>query len=495
MALQEQLLPTSDAAVDVGLVESRLATGPSYSGGSGAPQLPQVKILEGRCRDYMMSALLLVAIAVPSITVIGVVATQWQSSPSQRGWLILGFGFYIAAGFRHCWSLLVQLCGQILYLRVEVRRYAASTLFDAITDAVASEAERDGRTCSFDQEAVQEHDSLTGKFSVKLKFWSSQARTVKVAIRIPSEQQQRSREQLHVQVQFQPGEDVVVGRDSRLERREILVLSVLTSPSRVREDKELLLQWMDGSYSNFVKPSEEFVDVYALQQSSIDWVPEWKHEKTKPCKHEESTGQSFFLARASMQKVLADARLWPTTTLRVYIITGPPGVGKSEFTLWMAGQLGLPIYRLSLTSSQLTDERLAQLLSQTSVKLNSVLVQVDEFQETLERWAEGKAVGVSPGGFCEVLQGSTARGEGVVILTGTPEIISDKMKAKFPAVYRRIDETGELTWMSQDDISKYFRKFLERFVPKMSHEKWMEKQNQFLHCPAGQQARTSRLTC
>lgn len=102
---------------------------------------------------------------------------------------------------------------------------------------------------------------------------------------------------------------------------------------------------------------------------------------------------------------------------------------------------------------------------------------------TLERWAEGKAVGVSTGGFCEVLQGSTARGEGVVILTGTCEIISDKMKAKFPAVYRRIHSTGELTWMSQADIGKYFRKFLERFVPKMTNEKWEEKESQFLGCP------------
>ena len=119
-----------------------------------------------RCGDYVISALLLIAIAVPAITVIVVVATEWQSSPAQRGWLILGFGFYIVAGLRHLWSLFIRLCEQILYLRVEVRRFAAPTLFEAITDAVAAEAEKAGGTCSFDQEAVQEHDKLTGRISV-----------------------------------------------------------------------------------------------------------------------------------------------------------------------------------------------------------------------------------------------------------------------------------------------------------------------------------------
>ena len=142
------------------------------SAGTGCSGAPHVKVVEGRCFDYVISALLLVAIAVPSITVVVVVATEWQAAPSQRGWLILGFGFYIVASLRYLGSLLVKSCEQILYLRVEVRRFAAHTLFDAITDAVALEAEKMGGTCSFDQEAVQEHDRLTGKMAVKFRFWA-----------------------------------------------------------------------------------------------------------------------------------------------------------------------------------------------------------------------------------------------------------------------------------------------------------------------------------
>jgi len=46
-------------------------------------------------------------------------------------------------------------------------------LFEAVGSALATQAERLGETCSWDQEAVQEHDKLTGDFSVKLRFWSS----------------------------------------------------------------------------------------------------------------------------------------------------------------------------------------------------------------------------------------------------------------------------------------------------------------------------------
>jgi hypothetical protein len=172
---------------------------------------------------------------------------------------------------------------------------------------------------------------------------------------------------------------------------------------------------MEAAYNDFVKPGKDVVEVYALQESSVDWIPLWTFERVQVSKSVNSKGQSFFLEREGYRMVLADAKLWPRSTLRVYMVTGPPGVGKSEFTIWLAGQLGLPLYRLSLTNRRLTDERLAQLLSPSSITFNSVLVQIDEFQETLDRWLNGAdtSVGVSPGGFCEVLQGATAMSRGL----------------------------------------------------------------------------------
>lgn len=56
-------------------------------------------------------------------------------------------------------------------------------LFEALTDFLAKEAERQGVTCSWDQEALQEHDKLTGKIQVRLRFWGSKSRTMSIRLR------------------------------------------------------------------------------------------------------------------------------------------------------------------------------------------------------------------------------------------------------------------------------------------------------------------------
>ena len=98
--------------------------------------------------------------------------------------------------------------------------------------------------------------------------------------------------------------------------------------------------------------------------------------------------------------------------------------------------------------------------------------EVDEFQETLERWLDGHREGVSAGGFCEVLQGSTAMSRGVVVITGTSELAAKGVRRKLPAVFRRIHCTAELTWMNERDIGEYFRRFLCGFIPSCPAEQW-----------------------
>ena len=66
---------------------------------------------------------------------------------------------------------------------------------------------------------------------------------------------------------------------------------------------------------------------------------------------------------------------------------------------------------------------------------------VDEFQETVLRRVrtagseEGapETSGVTAGDFCECLQGSTAMGRGIIVLTGTDEIKTENV-ASTPAV-------------------------------------------------------------
>ena len=81
-------------------------------------------------------------------------------------------------------------------------------------------------------------------------------------------------------------------------------------------------------------------------------------------KRTEGMGHGFFLKRSCSVELLYDACTWFGQTLRCYLITGPPGTGKTELTIWLAGYLKLPLYRLSLNDSRLTDQLFAQLVSE-----------------------------------------------------------------------------------------------------------------------------------
>ena len=130
-----------------------------------------------------------------------------------------------------------------------------------------------------------------------------------------------------------------------------------------------------------------------------------------------------------------------------------------------------------MSSPRLTNERLAQLLSESSIRTSPILVQVDEFQETLERWMdeEGRKTteqGVGAAGFCEWLQGSAALSKGVVVLTGTSNIDKDQLRNRLPHVFSRIHQFKRMGWAGKEDVTKLFRGFLQKFVSECPEDEW-----------------------
>ena len=121
----------------------------------------EIDVVAEPCKERLLLFLLAMALIVPAATVVTVVAGEWVSSPSQRGWLILGFGFYIMAALRSLWSCFIQVYERVFHLKVELRRLVCPTLFGAVTNSISARVEECGETCSWDQEAVQEHDQLT----------------------------------------------------------------------------------------------------------------------------------------------------------------------------------------------------------------------------------------------------------------------------------------------------------------------------------------------
>ena len=99
-----------------------------------------IRIISEPCKERFLGFFLALALLVPCILVVSVVANEWISSPSQRGWLILGFGFYIMTAMRFLWSYFMEVYEGMFYLKVEVRRLVCPTLFDAVTHAIAKKS-------------------------------------------------------------------------------------------------------------------------------------------------------------------------------------------------------------------------------------------------------------------------------------------------------------------------------------------------------------------
>ena len=69
---------------------------------------------------------------------------------------------------------------------------------------------------------------------------------------------------LDLRVTFCPGDDMVCGRDARVERRELMVFWLHISAKSVLRDKALPMQWLDEWHHRYTQPLEDIVYVYAL---------------------------------------------------------------------------------------------------------------------------------------------------------------------------------------------------------------------------------------
>ena len=115
----------------------------------------------------------------------------------------------------------------------------------------------------------------------------------------------------------------------------MLCLSMNSTEETLIGDKALLAQWCAECVRASMGSPANVVEVYGLQQASTDWTPEWQLERTRLLEDSRAVGDQFYLEprqdddKLSLNDICTDATLWSTTSLRIYFVLGPPGVGKS----------------------------------------------------------------------------------------------------------------------------------------------------------------------
>jgi len=381
----------------------------------------------------------------------------WQSQSHYRVWILMACTAPLSFVAGHANQRCRHVWAQWGCIRVVLDSMRSGTLFNAVTERIECIAEAKKEMFSAELEGSTIYDKSSGRTEVKLSFWGKEARTVH--LQLPGGRR--------LSASYSRGDDVVCGRDHAVTTRECLVLCLKISNDRLA-DKKFLQEWLLSCVELYKKPPENVVEVIALDQSSADWIPEWQTRCVRFMKRSDGAGNGFFLKRDSIRPMLVDASTWSGKELRIYLVIGPPGTGKTELTIWLAGYLRVPLYRLSLNDARLSDQVFAQLVSPTNLRHDNAVIQIDEFQETLNRWKGdcNKGNGVSMGGFCEVLQGSNSLARGFIVLSGTSELGETMRNPAFAAVFRRISIAPTiLDWLSTEDLQTFFVNFIVAFVP------------------------------
>ena len=217
--------PGSD--VELGSTLGRVASVP---GSDHTDDLAEVMVERTTWATHAQLIALCIALVVPVALIAFALLESWKTNPSGRSWLILGLGYYIGQVVQAIYIAFCHLRDRLFSIRIEIRRFCSSVLFDAVSDVIAAAAEGSGETCSWDTEAVQEHDDISGQYVVRLRFWSNtRPRSLRIWVAV-------GERRLPLLVQHDPGADVVGGCDSRPQSQAVLMISTRTSRRRCLED-------------------------------------------------------------------------------------------------------------------------------------------------------------------------------------------------------------------------------------------------------------------
>ena len=272
--------------------------------------------------------------------------------------------------------------------------------------------------------------------------------------------------------------DLLTRRDHQPTADDCLLIRMWSSDSSLEVDASLVQSWLQICVDEYLKQPKEQVQIYRPVRRWKEEEPEWTLYRTRRAPSATTTGPMSYLPRESLREILVDVTQ-RHTSLRVYFIHGETGTGKSNFVVWLAGQLGMPVYNISLTSPMVQGDSSLGLFSETALKHWPCLVHIDEFDAAVEMWASRGESGISPLAygvsletFKELLDGNASMSNGIIIITGmTLRSLSTLPAEEAEQIRRRFHKEGRLEPFTVPELQSYVCQYMERFLePNVDRE-------------------------
>lgn len=236
--------------------------------------------------------------------------------------------------------------------------------------------------------------------------------------------------------------------------RETFRLTVCT------RNRTLVRQLIEDARDLAVPPGDDRLTVFAVRYS--EWSSELKR-RPRPV-------ESVVLRQGQMEQLIADVGQFLSRESwyaergvpyrRGYLLSGPPGSGKSSAVLAIASHFKLNIYILNLSANGLNDGELRNLLADVPP---SAIVLVEDIDCVFERRqsAEDKDSKVTFSGLLNAIDGvAAAEGHILFMTTNHPESLD-------PALIRpgRCDLKIEIRQPDSSQVSRLFMRFFPIALP------------------------------
>ena len=225
--------------------------------------------------DLKQVGIHLLLISMLGAGVLLVVKSQWQELRSYKAWLLFLCVPPVSYIFRCVGGYLQQTLQRARYLRVEISPHNSHDLFRAVLNFVDTHAR------GLDVEAITEYDLERRSYIAKLRYLSSRGGSCDVLASVPSHLLHEPvmdnwSDQRHLHIEYSCGRDpIVLGRDQHVERQESLIMWLRRSKV-LFDDRLFVTTWLNSCVKLFRQPPDNCIDMYILEESSVDWVPEWK---------------------------------------------------------------------------------------------------------------------------------------------------------------------------------------------------------------------------
>ena len=317
------------------------------------------------------------------------------------------------------------------WLRIQIHKLHASELYDAIFSCVSEKVVAHNQSIGVN--AVLKYDRRQGEEILQLGNDSNSSFGTNLYLH------KNSGSSCRVCVEYDQGSNLCVGKEQAMKQSSCITLWVTP---RTAASRELIKEWMTACLDDSRKQLGNQINVYSLQETSKDWIPEWKFIGTRPAKTCEGQGLEFYISRPECLAIYKHAKIFMDSFLCCYHVHGASGSGKSEFAAWLAGMLHAPLYILNLNCPGLDDGRLLSVVGYAGFHHSDpVVLLVDEFQAVYQKLAaRDLTIGITLEGFHQFIQSAGSLRNGVLLLCS----LEDDSRLDTPTT-RRIQSSIELT--------------------------------------------------